>query len=425
MAKVCARDAYRSMVHDGILADGDCPDPNDLSILADTVYEKHGSQAALVNRLPLGKFHRARANSGYLVAGALLLENVISSILTLNYDLAIEDALTQLGAVDVQKIARPEDMTKFSAHNVIYLHRNVDEVDLEKWVLRASALESDWQQGWESMAAQVLLVSPVVTFAGLGSPAAVLLETTKRIRDRLGAMVTYQVDPSPAADNEFFQALALPADAFVQLGWNEFMSLLGKRVVVEQIDALRNACAAEAQIEGFAVTNVDLVVERLGENGLVDLGMRRAAWLFLDECYTPSSSLNVLLLSHLIIAASAIVQAIGAEDIVIRSEVVEFRATSGTSLGCAMLASGRGVRGWSAMEAEVAIRRASLPRYDPQPLFAIVAGATGLPLSEVVAPLNIVTEPRSPNDIVDRESAFVLINGHEVSRNPDMLLSVF
>ena len=46
------------------------------------------------------------------------------------------------------------------------------------------------------------------------------------------------------------------------------MTLLGDRVVAEQIDYLRRACATEATAEGFAVTNVDVVIGRLRGNEL-------------------------------------------------------------------------------------------------------------------------------------------------------------
>jgi hypothetical protein len=424
MAKKCSQDAYRRLKHDGVLVDGDCPNPDDLSVLADTVFNKRGGQAELVERLPQEQFRRARANVGHLIAAALLRENVISSVLTLNYDLAMEDALTQLAALAVHKIARPEDMPQFVAHNVVYLHRNVNEVDSEKWVLRGSALAHEWQQGWEGMMAQVLLTSSVVAFVGLGSPAAVLLETTQRIKDRIGAVQVYQIDPLPANGNAFFEALAIAPEAFVQLGWNEFMSLLGDRVVSEQIDTLRGVCATEAQTEAFAITNVDLVVGRLSGMGLVEVGKIRAAWLSLDECYTIHTSLNAPLFAHVVMAASAVAQAVNAQEVAIRSEVVEFRGASGETLACAMMASGRGVRGWTAMEAEVRRRRASVPRHDPQPRFAVVAGATGLPLADVVAPVDIVVDARAAGDIVDDEAPFALLNAHEISRSPDTLLAV-
>jgi hypothetical protein len=424
MARECARDAHRRLVLDGVLADGDCSNPDDLSVLADTVFGKRGSQAELVDRLPRDEFRRARANAGYLIAAALLRENVISSVLTLNYDLAMEDALTQLGARGVAMMARPEDMAHFVVHNVVYLHRNVNEGDPEKWVLRGAALASEWQQGWEGMMAQVMLTSSVVAFVGLGNPAAVLIETALMIKERIGTVDAYQIDPRPAAGNAFFQALALAPEAFVQLGWNEFMALLGDRVVAEQIDSLRSACATEATAEGFAVTNVDVVIGRLREMNLVEMGKTRASWLSLDECYTIHTTLNAPLLAHVVIAASTVAQAVDAHDIAIRSEVVEFRAHSGATLTCAMMACGRGVRGWTAMEAEIRRRRAAVPRCDPQARFAIVAGATGLPLGDVAAPADIVVEPRAAGDIVDDDAPFVLLNAHEISRSPDMLRAV-
>ena len=332
MARECARDAHRRLVLDGVLANGDCSTPDDLSLLADVVFNKRGSQAELVDRLPRDEFRRARANVGYKIAAALLRENVISSILTLNYDLAMEDALTQLGALAVHMIARPEDMPQFVAHNVVYLHRNVNEVDPEKWILRGAALASEWQQGWEGMMAQVMLTSPVVAFVGLGSPAAVLIETAQLIKERIGMVDAYQIDPYPVDGNAFFQALNLPPEAFVQLGWNEFMTLLGDRVVSEQIDSLRSVCATEVQKEAFAITNVDLVVGRLSGMGLVEVGKIRSAWLSLDECYTIHTSLNAPLLAHVVIAASAVAQAVDAQDVAIRSEIVEFRGASGGDL---------------------------------------------------------------------------------------------
>jgi hypothetical protein len=76
------------------------------------------------------------------------------------------------------------------------------------------------------------------------------------------------------------------------------------------------------------------------------------------------------------------------------------------------------------MEAEIRRRRAAVPRCDPQPRFAVVAGATGLPLGDVVAPADIVVEPRAAGDIVDDDAPFVLLNAHEISRSPDMLRAV-
>lgn len=426
MAQNCSREAYRRLVHDGVLRDGDCPNVDDLSVLADTVFEKRTSQGELVDRLPIDQFRRAHPNAGHLIAAALLRENVIASILTLNFDLAMENALTQLGARDVQTIACPENVPHFAAHNVVYLHRNVEEVNREKWVLRTSALASEWRQGWEDMMARAVLMSPVVVFVGLGSPAAVLIETTQRIKQCIEALHVYQVDPSPAANNAFFQALALPESAFVQLGWNEFMEQLGNRVAAEQIDALRVVCASECQAENFVVRDVEIVIERFRSMGLVEMGRIRAAWLSLadTEFYAVPSESYTSLMAHAVVAVSTVSQEISAQNLWIRSEIVVFREASGNVLTCAMMASGRGTRGWIAIEAEVHRRRAALPRQDPQPRFAIIVGAAGRQLNEMVAPPDIVVDLRPAGDILGDETSFALIDAHTLSISPERLREV-
>jgi len=425
MAKRCSHDAHRSLLRDHVLADGDCPNPDDLSVLADTVFEKcNGHQAELVNRLPLDAFRRAAANRGYLIAAALLRENAISSILTLNYDLGMESALTQLSAREVQKIARPEDMRHFALHNVVYLHRNVDEVDPEKWVLRASALASDWKGGWEGMMAQVMMTSPVVVFAGLGSPAAVLVETAQRIKACLGGLDVFQADPQPAAGNAFFAALGIPPAAFIQLGWNEFMLSLGHRVAMEQLDHLAAVCAAEIKTELFAVPNADSAVEYLRSMDLVELGKMRAEWLTLEEQYTPYSPLIAGFMAHLLIASTALLHATSAHELVVRHAVVEFRSRSGEVLTSVMMASGKGVRGWTAIEEELRRQRALIPRQDAQPSFAIVVAATGRRPFDVAAPSSIVLDERPKGDILAGEAPLALLDAHDVCTNPAMLATV-
>lgn len=46
-------EAHRRLVADGVLDSGDCVKPGDLSVLAETVYEKHGSQKELTSCIDL------------------------------------------------------------------------------------------------------------------------------------------------------------------------------------------------------------------------------------------------------------------------------------------------------------------------------------------------------------------------------------
>ena len=69
MARECSEQAHRKLIHDGILLEGECPDPSDLSLLADTIYQKEGGkQAELVKRLPTDDFRMVTPNGGCLLA---------------------------------------------------------------------------------------------------------------------------------------------------------------------------------------------------------------------------------------------------------------------------------------------------------------------------------------------------------------------
>jgi len=77
LASEYAVEVLNELVLDGVLADGGCHDSQDLSLVASTVWARHGSQAAVVERLPRAKFRTARLNDGYLIAAALLRERAV------------------------------------------------------------------------------------------------------------------------------------------------------------------------------------------------------------------------------------------------------------------------------------------------------------------------------------------------------------
>lgn len=126
-----SNEVHRRLVADGILLNDECTNPEDLSAVADAVFAKHGSQREIVERLRDSRaLELATPNEGYLIAAALLCEGAISSIVTLNYDLALKNALSQLGtsrAIAIGIVECPEDLDRQTATNVYYLHRNVNE----------------------------------------------------------------------------------------------------------------------------------------------------------------------------------------------------------------------------------------------------------------------------------------------------------
>jgi hypothetical protein len=219
---VCSTEIHRQLIADGVLQNGDCKDPEDLSAVADAVFTKRNSQRDVVERLrDQYEFKLATPNDGYWIAAALLCEGVLSSVVTLNYDLALSTALSELGAGKIVGVVeRPEDLAHQKAINLYYLHRNVNAADPELWVLRTAALDVEWKGHWELIIANKVLAAPVVLFAGLGTPVAVLIESTKLLRSALPAVTKlYLAEPGDIATSKFFQALGLDAAHFIPSGW--------------------------------------------------------------------------------------------------------------------------------------------------------------------------------------------------------------
>lgn len=96
--------AFESLKRNGVLEDGDC-DPADLSEVASAVFAREQSQAPLVQALPREKYQHARPNLGHLLAVALMAEGAISCIATLNFDMALSNAITQLQVTEIATVA--------------------------------------------------------------------------------------------------------------------------------------------------------------------------------------------------------------------------------------------------------------------------------------------------------------------------------
>ena len=97
LSNECAFEAHRRLIADGVLNDGDCSDPYDLSRVTDAFVVKTGSQHAMVDRLPREQFKQAEPNEGHMLAAALLYERALNCVVTLNFDLAMTSALCKLG----------------------------------------------------------------------------------------------------------------------------------------------------------------------------------------------------------------------------------------------------------------------------------------------------------------------------------------
>lgn len=398
LASTYATDVHEQLVRDGVLGETDCASPTDLSALATTVVAKSGSQSALVSRLPRNEFRLAQPNAGYLIAAALLREGVLDAVLTLNFDLALSASLGVLSALEVNVVPGPQAQDQLSSTAVIYLHRNVDELDLERWILTIEALTREWQDGWEDVVVRRVMACPIVVFAGLGSPAAVLTETVTRVRTPLitGQHHVYVVDP--AAVTEFEAALQLGHDAHLQIGWCAFMEQVAARLLVEFSSELSAAGVALCAQHGWVDEAEQLpeLCDRLHAIGLVALGKLRARWLLAQEQYAADDARRPLI-ADLLLGVGLVERASGVKALFHDDGMVEFRR-DGRLVSRVLPVSGQGTLRWSALEPLVlqAIERAG----GESPEHILVSGVMDKP-ANIAAPPEDLVKGASGDDIID------------------------
>lgn len=412
-----AVEAHHQLVLNGLLNAGECPNPADLSDVASTFFARYERQTEVVQALPRPRFRMALANEGYLIAAALLREGVVTYMITLNYDMALVDALRALGALEVSIVRGRRGLGDMGTPAVIFLHSNAEEDDLELWVLRREALQEEWQGNWEEVVARRVGASAVVVFAGLGSPAAVLTETIGKVREALPEIVNaFIVDPGdPTA---FSEQLGLGEDAHIKEGWCSFMRRVGARCTEEQLRRLTEAGLAQCDTHGW-LEEKDHVADlsaSLREIGIVGLGKLRARWLLADAPYVPDDSQRSLI-ADLLLGVGLVARGANAIATVTEDGLVEFdRDGSRTTI---LFASGSGTRQWLAMEPLVS-RALAHHQGGAQPAAVVVAGVDGGPPQAIAPPADVIPRP-DDNDILNPAGATPFVWVNDLRTNPDLV----
>jgi hypothetical protein len=364
----------------------------------------------------------ATPNNGYWIAAALLCEGVISSVVTLNYDLALSTALSGLGAGKIVGVVeRPDDLFHQKAINLYYLHRNANSADPELWVLRTAALNVEWKGHWEPIIATKVLAAPVVLFAGLGTPVAVLIESTKLLRAALPApRKLYLADPGDMASSKFFQALGLDDSAYIQLGWGELMEALSNRLLEEQIAKLGQAALLKTREDQLPNEDVAGLLGAMQNMGIVKVGKLRAHWLLYEKPYRIFEENILGLLADLLLALATMARVSGAEAVIIEDGRVEFKR-AGRTVTSFIVASGNGHRGKLAVEAEVQKRRA---KYLQNPDAALIGGTSASWTTAPTPPKDIVEGEESKNDLLRGPTALPLLHISELRDNHALIQQV-
>jgi hypothetical protein len=318
-----------------------------------------------------------------------LREGAVGDALTLNFDLAASTAVAQVGGRDdVMIVKGPEEHARLGFRNLVYLHRNI-ESDPDALILRPEQLAVDWTDQWEEAVARRLLSGPMTVFVGLGSPAAVLIQTTRWILSSLGGASAYVVDPGAPEASGFFGALGLEPDRYIRLGWSDFMQALAERVVKAHILTLEEGCGQlMAQNPGWTPEDVASLTRRLSALGLVGLGQLRARWLLKRSGYEPHPRDVVVmnLLADLIVGLALLERLAAREARFDQDGLAHFSGPEGSSV--LLVVSGQGSMGWERIEAEIETVRRSHRRRGVTVDAVLVAGVTG-GREDVVVPQNI------------------------------------
>ncbi|MYC07804.1 MAG: hypothetical protein F4X57_11655 [Chloroflexi bacterium] len=392
-----------------------------MSAVAEAVVCKTGSQHDLIERFPPDEFRHAEPNEGYLIMAALLREGALADVLTLNFDSAARTALGRLGVGSrVSTVRRPEDYIHLGTHNLIYLHRDIDS-DEDSLILRAKDLEKAWKERWEQVIAQRVLSGPVTVFVGIGSPASVLIDTTRRILAAIDKQANvYVVDPIAHGDSVVATELNTPSKDYVCIGWGDFMEALAQRLVEEHRASIQHECDELTKQLGQKNEDVTELCRRLAELGILRLGKLRAAWLAEGSSYLPQESGTPLrLFGSLVLGVRAVERISGHQATFGEEGVVEF--SQDTHITRVIVCSGGGWMTDARMETELKKRQQALRHRGITSAVALVGGVDSS--ASIAAPSDIVADT-DPYDLVTGSDHLRTFSLAELRANPELAYEV-
>jgi hypothetical protein len=417
LADQLAREAYSDLLADGILTATDCQgDTDDLSAVADCVFAKTGSQGPLVKRFRVERFENASANEGHLLAAALLLEDAIGAIVTLNFDMAIWHALADLGAGgDASIVDGPEDAGRLGVRNVVFLHRSA-RADPERWVLRTASIDREWRDGWEAIAASRVMAVGAVLLVGLGTPATVLVETALLIKDRAADIQLFLAGRRTRDRSAYAGKLGIDDDHYIKASWVDLMRLLSNRIAADHGAELATVCDSLVASNNWTNLNHRSVSAMIVQLGLLGVGRLRAAWLLRDRPYWPvRDATPTAMFGDLILALAAIKRDTSSTLRLLEFGLVELERADGAR-ATVLIASGMGTARWSSMADVLESRRRGVGFGSFVPRLAVVSGTTGT-MEGSILPLDVIS---ITEDLIDPGPITRVVHADELHNDPTL-----
>ena len=256
-------------------------------------------------------------------------------------------------------------------------------------------------------------------FVGLGTPAAVLIDTTKRILEAIGSSNAraYVVDPAARGQSRFADALEIDSQDYIRMGWGEFMRALAQRLIEEQIAAVERSCAAQTQELGLDSEDVTDLCGRLAEIGLPGLGQVRAEWMLDFVPYLPHQTGPTLrLFSDLVLAIRLVERTSGWKAEFRTDGIVEF--CKDRQVSRAMVCHGSGLMSTTVIDAKLRDRREYTRRQGPTASVALVAGAIQRP---DVAPPSDIVAGSDPDDLLAGPEHFETVSISDLRDDPSLV----
>lgn len=411
--------AYRRLVDAGVIEDG-CCDPRDLGALADAVFAATNSQKALVDILQ-PELANATPNEGHKIAAALLAEQIVGLILTLNFDRAFDSAIATVARGErIAIVHSVEDIRGRTRFGVVYLHGDV-EASPEKWILRKAQIDASWEDTWQKHIVVDLAMTPNVVFAGLGSSTPVISDTVLKVSEALPAGKNiYQVDVGDIAHNQLAQELKINADDYVTACWTGFMRKVGESVAREFLHKISERHPVFCTENQSSVEDLTMTLSALPQDILL-LGKVWASWFFDKSEYKSFRTTN---LDHLVDVVRTIAIALRiaeADACVMVEDGMELRK-NGKMLLRVFSCSGAGAAYWAKVEAEMRSRLERFRRRDSTT--PIVYLVTGVDMSQATSVPESIVPKASRDDLTSSPSDFSYFTPQMLQADPKSLLGM-
>lgn len=365
----------RQLVLNGRLQANQCPNPRDLAALASLMFQLCNNQVELVQCFPIRRMRLARANLGYRLLVALMAEGAVSHVLSLNFDLAIQNAAAELG-IEIETIAAVNEPVPIRSA-LVQLHGNANS-EPDQLVLRTEVMDGEWIGQWHQVVAQQVLAAPAVLFAGLGSPAPVLTSTIAMIQGALGGnKALYQADIVPFAQSGFAAQLGIPEQRYIQGSWDAVLIRLAERIAAQQVDSLSRSGRAllvennhgEADLERFTH-----LASKLAGHSLLTLGKIRAfADLDRDKLYRAHTVRDDELMSEPMLRLVQVAERFGLDTVPTAAGTWTLRR-NGQPVAQIVLATGGGVRRMAAVETRASAICATIADNSQMPVDIVLIG---------------------------------------------------